>query len=190
MKRKLPLFLGALLILVSLGLVMVSQIRLHLGGQNSQQAVSGLEALLPDRTPGVPGEPAGMPVLELEGTDYVAILEVPSFGITLPVVAQWDDSRLSHAPARFYGSTGDHSLVIGGADDRRQFGFCDKIDLGDRITVTDMTGAQFTYTVSDVDRAKHADAQWLTTADCDLTLFCHDLYSMQYIAVRCTFAYS
>lgn len=194
MKRKLsiPLVLGIALILCSLGLVLFFQIRLHLGAKQNQLAVSNIEALLPDRVPGLPGSSpnAGMPVLEIDGTDYVALLEVPAFGITLPVAAQWDQNKLSDEPARFFGSTDDHTLVIGGVDDERQLGFCDKIELGERITVTDMTGAQFTYTVSDVDRAKHADTQWLTDADCDLTIFCHDLYSMQYIAVRCTFTYS
>lgn len=68
--------------------------------------------------------------------------------------------------------------------------FCDKIEYGTVVTVTDMTGTQFTYTVSDVHRARHAETQWLMDDDCDLTLFCHDGYSMEYIAVRCTFAYS
>ena len=61
--------------------------------------------------------------------------------------------------------------------------FCDKIEYGTVVTVTDMTGTQFTYTVSDVHRARHAETQWLMADDCDLTLFCHDGYSMEYIAV-------
>jgi 1,4-alpha-glucan branching enzyme len=32
-----------------------------------------------------------------------------------------------------------------------------------------------------------ADAAWLTGADCDLTLFCRDVHTVEYIAVRCTF---
>ena len=76
-------------------------------------------------------------------------------------------------------------MVIGGADDPRQFGFCDEIDLGVTVTVTDMTGAEFTYTVSRVDRSSSAEASWLTDAQHDLTLFCRDQYSMEYLAVRC-----
>ena len=57
------------------------------------------------------------------------------------------------------------------------------------VIVTDMTGVQFAYTVTGVDRAKHAETQWLTEEGCDLTLFCHDIYAMEYIAVRCVFAY-
>ena len=193
-KRKFPLFLvlGICLILAGVSLVLVFQIRMHMGAQHSQAILSSMEQVLPERTAGVPGIylTSGMPVLEIEGADYVAMLEVPSFGIALPVSNQWDSNKLSRSPSRFFGSAYDNTLIIGGADDPRQFGFCDKIEHGALITVTDMTGAQFTYTVSGVDRAKHAGPQWLADADCDLTLFCHDLYSMEYIAVRCDFAYN
>ena len=192
-KRKFPLLLvlGICLILASVSLVLAFQIRMHMGVQHSQKILSIMEQLLPERSPGVPGIylTSGMPVLEIENVDYVAMLEVPSFGIALPVADQWDSNKLFQSPSRFFGSAYDNSLIIGGVDDPRQFGFCDKIEHGAQITVTDMTGAQFTYTVSSVDRAKHADAQWLMDADCDLTLFCHDIYSMEYIAVRCVFLF-
>ena len=192
-KRKFPLLLvlGICLILASVSLVLDFQIRMHMGVQHSQKILSIMEQLLPERSPGVPGIylTSGMPVLEIENVDYVAMLEVPSFGIALPVADQWDSNKLFQSPSRFFGSAYDNSLIIGGVDDPRQFGFCDKIEHGAQITVTDMTGAQFTYTVSSVDRAKHADAQWLMDADCDLTLFCHDIYSMEYIAVRCVFLF-
>jgi sortase A len=190
-KRKIPLLpvLGICLILASVLLVLIFQTRMHRGAQHSQKILSRMEQLLPERTPGVPGiyPASGMPVLELENVDYVAMLEVPAFGVALPVTDHWDSSELSHSPSRFFGSAYDNTLIIGGADDPRQFGFCDKIELGAQITVTDMTGAQFTYTVSGADRAKHAEPQWLMDAECDLTLFCRDIYSMEYIAVRCVF---
>lgn len=189
MKRRKPLLfvLGIGLIVFSLCFTIVVQLQLHNGTKNCQKVVAEMNKLLPDRTPGILGmhSAPGMPVLEINGADYVALIEIPFIGIALPVVDKWDSNRLSLSPARFFGSAYDSTLIIGGADDPRQFGFCDKIEHEARITVTDMTGAQFTYTVSRIDRAKHAETQWLRSTDCDLTLFCHDLYSMEYIAVRC-----
>ena len=192
MKRKLslPIVLGICLILCSLLLLLLFRVRMQAGYRSSQRTAAALSEMLPERTPGTPGIDPGydMPVWELEGTDYVALLEIPSFGITLPVANQWDNAALTQAPARFSGSVYDNTLVIGGVDDPKQFGFCDKIEHSAYVTVTDMTGAEFTYRVRGVSRAKHADAQWLAREDCDLTLFCHDTYSMEYIAVRCVFA--
>lgn len=193
-KRKFSLlfFLGACLVLISLSLMLVFRFRLHMGARQSRIIASKIDALLPERTAGAYGMYPGsaMPVLEIDHADYVAMVEIPSFGLTLPVADKWDSNRLSLSPARFYGSVYDGSLIIGGIDDSRQFGFCGQIEHGALITVTDMTGAQFAYAVSRVDRAKHAEAQWLSDGDCDLTLFCHDSYSMEYIAVRCVSAFS
>jgi len=193
-KQKFPLFLvlGICLILVSISMVLVFQIRMHLGVQHSQMILSSMEQILPERTTGVPGSylTSAMPVLEIEDEDYVAMLEVPSFDVALPVADRWDSNNLSRSPCRFFGSAYDKTLIIGGADALRQFGFCDKIEHGAQIIITDMTGAQFTYTVSRVDRAKHAETQWLMDSDYDLTLFCHDIYSIEYVAVRCVFAYN
>ncbi len=193
-KRKVPLILilGIFLVLISFSLMIAFQIRVHTGSLHSQKIVSKIDGILPERTPGVPEiyPSSDMPVLEIDGVDYVAMLEIPSFGVTLPVADQWDSNKLSSSPARFSGSAYNQTFVIGGADYSRQFGFCDQIQHGALVTVTDMTGTQFTYTVSGVDRAKHAETQWLTSADCDLTLFCRDMYSMEYIAVRCAASFS
>lgn len=193
MKRKkaLLLVIGIGLILASLCLMLFYGIRMHTGTKRSQEIAAQMTALLPERTQGAPEtypDPS-MPVLTLDGTDYVAMLEIPAFGVTLPVADRWDNKNLYCAPSRFSGSAYDQTLVIGGADAPGQFSFCDKINNGAVVTVTDMTGAQFTYTVARVDRAKHAEPQWLMSADYDLTLFCHDVYSMEYIAVRCLLSY-
>ena len=56
------------------------------------------------------------PVLEINGADYAALLEIPSQGVTLPISNQWNSMRLTHSPSRFSGSAYDNSLVIGGID--------------------------------------------------------------------------
>ena len=188
-KRKLSplLVIGAVLLAGSLCLLAVSQISASVSAQKSQRLVAKINDILPDRTQGTPGiyPDNHMPVLEVDGADYVALLDVPAFGVTLPVADQWDQNKSS----RFWGSAYDNTLVIGGKDYSGQFDFCDKIEDGAFVTVTDMTGARFTYTVSRVDRAKHAQTQWLLDENCDLTLFCLDMLSSEYIAVRCLSAY-
>lgn len=192
-KRKFPLLLvlGACLVLLSLSWMLITQLRMYTGARQAAQILAEINSILPEKTvsTGLQADAGAMPALQIGGTDYVALLEIPSWGITLPVADRWDSGKLYRCPARFTGSAADSTLIIGGADDPRQFGFCDRIGQGTVITLTDMTGQQYTYTVADVDRAKHAQAQWLTGAPCDLTLFCHDIYSMEYIAVRCVLTY-
>ena len=190
-KGKFPfvLVLGICLVVISFALIVGLRIRTHLGANESQKVVTRMSELLPERTVGVPeiSSNPNMPILEINDIDYVALIEIPSLNLSLPVSDVWNSQKLYNSPARFYGSCYDHSLVIGGADNSYQFSFCDKIDNGTVIIVTDMTGTQFSYTVSRVDRSKSAESNWLICRDYDLTLFCRDTLSMEYVAVRCSF---
>ena len=189
-KRNIRIITGISLILMSICFVIVFQAVMKNSSAKSQKVAQKLSALLPERTPGLVDDyrDTAMPVVGIDGVDYVALLEIPAFGVKAPVEDAWEGKMLTTAVGRFWGSASDRSLVIGGPDYPGMFDFCDDIETGTRITVTDMTGAQYTYTVSKIDRAKHAETQWLRSADCDLTLFCHDVYSMEYIAVRCVLA--
>ena len=129
MKRRIPflLIMGTCLIVLSLCCVVVVQLQQHIGAKKCQEVAMEMNKLLPDRTSGVPGvySDSVMPVLEINGADYVALLEIPAQGVVLPVSDQWNSMGLSNSPARFSGSAYDKSLVIGGVDHPRQFGFCD-----------------------------------------------------------------
>lgn len=170
-----------------MGLFLLSQLRVQLSVRNCQDCVTQIEELLPEKTPGFPGSvsDSAMPVLEIGGTDYIALIEVPAYGVTLPVAGRWDTGKLSHYPCRFWGSVYDNSLVVGGSDQTGQFDFCDQINPGAEITVTALNGEEFTYSVERVDRADHAEADWLMQDDYDLTLFARSAFSLEYIAVRC-----
>ena len=192
-KRKIPilLVLGIILVVISFSVIVGLQIRTHIGANESRRVVTRMSELLPERTVGVPeiSSNPNMPILEINDIDYAALIEIPSLNLSLPVADVWNSQKLYNSPARFYGSCYDHSLVIGGADNSYQFSFCDKIDNGTVIIVTDMTGTQFSYIVSRVDRSKSAESNWLISRDYDLTLFCRDALSMEYVAVRCSFIY-
>lgn len=192
-KRKIPLalILGTTLIVIALSMVIASRIRIRIGEDNSREITREILTILPDRSVGIPGKEssANLPILQINGVDYAALLEIPAFGLTVAVSDRWEERDLYDSAARFYGSTHTNTLVIGGGDYDHQFAFCDKIDHGTVVTVTDMTGACFTYRVTEIDRAAHAENQWLISEDCDLTLFCRDTFAMEYIAVRCELAH-
>ena len=184
------LFIGLTLILISLCLTLLFGIRTKKGAEKRQQIAAKLSEMLPERTPGVAEMYpfTVMPVFEFDGVDYTAVLEIPAFGVRLPVADRWDSRKLWVCPTRFWGSAYDNSLVIGGNDAQGQFAFCDKIQNGTTVTITDMIGAEFSYTVTRIDRARHAETPWLIDEKSDLTLFCYDMYTMEYIAVRCVSA--
>lgn len=192
-KRKFPIILviGISLVVISFSMIVARLAQNHIGSNKIRTTLAKMEELLPERCNGIPGvyPNSNMPVLQIDGMDYVVLLEIPSMQISLPVADKWDRDKLFYSPARFCGSAYDHTLVIGGTDASRQFAFCDKIENGTLITITDMIGTQFTYKVTMVDRAKKAESTWLADPEYHLTLYCRDTYSMEYIAVRCNFVY-
>ena len=106
----------------------------------------------------------------------------------LPIYSSWEDGSVAKYPCRFWGSAYDNSLIVGGSDRKGQFDFCSRLDLGDKIRITDMTGTEFSYEVVRIDRRKQADLQTFEEVDCDLTLFVRDSSTLNYIIVRCDFA--
>lgn len=175
------LIIGAVLILGSVCMLAAFRIQASMGVRESRAAAEKILALLPERTPGQIQPDIPMPALEIDGKDYIALLEIPGMGVCLPVAAQQED----YLPGRFWGSVYSSPFVIGGRDHPGLFDFCSKIEYGTPLTVTDMTGTQFSYTVARVDRAEKAENQWLLDENFDLTLYCRGTFSSEYIAVRC-----
>lgn len=178
---------GFLLILCSFSLLAFSRFRTQRAQKNVAEIVQTLESILPARREGVMDafQDMDMPALELDGEDFVAVVDIPAFGLTLPVCARWDEGKVTSYPCRFWGTVYDGSLVVGGADQAGQFDCFDRIQDGSTVTVTDMTGGEYVYTVARVDRSKSAQADVLMDDSMDLTLFVRDAYNLNYILVRC-----
>ena len=179
--------LGGLLIAASIISLVFLQIQTRRAERTNSQTVQSIESVLTDRREGsidLDREPE-MPVLELNGEDYIALLEIPSYGLKLPVCNTWDKTKVTAQPCRFYGSAYHGNLVIGGYDQLGQFDCFDRIQDGSAITLTDMTGCEFSYAVSRVERSSSAEADRLLDGESDLTLFVRDAQLLEYIIIRC-----
>lgn len=191
MKRnKVLQILGILLILASFAILWVSRKNAETARVEAAQIVSRIQKYLPDKTFGMMDDYSAMamPVYQIGGKDFSAVIEIPSLGIILPVFDKWDPEQIRAYPCRFAGTVYDGSLVVGGADQPGQFDCLDRAEIGAVVTVTDMTGAVFTYTVDRVGRSQTAEAEKLMDGSVDLTLFVRDTFSREYILVRCVAA--
>lgn len=175
---------GVLLLTASLCFVAVPEILHYFGAQQAAKTVAQIEATLPPRTGGVQDSyrVMQMPVLNVEGKDFVAVLEIPTYGVVLPVGNEWNTMALYQHPCRFDGTAYDGSLMIGGSC--KQLTCLKEVQNGDVVRVTDMQGAIYTYTVSRIHRADHADKETLNS-DAALTLFAQDAANMEYVIVEC-----
>lgn len=179
--------LGCLLIAGSLALFLTMQVGTAQAQRCNAQVVQRIGGILPPLQPGIRDAyiDMTMPVLELDGTDYAALLDIPALGLTLPVADVWDKGAVRQQPCRFSGTVYDGSLIIGGSDRAGQFSCFDRMQPGNEVSVTDMTGTVFSYVVDRIDRASSASAAVLTAGESDLTLFVRDAYGLEYILLRC-----
>ena len=184
---KLCLIVGCLLIAGSLALFLSVRIGTEQAQKHNAQVVQTILGLLPPTQPGVSESFSNMsmPALEIDGEDYIGLVEIPALGLMLPVSDPWDKGTAMKHPCRFDGTVYDHSLIIGGADRTGQFAGFDQLQLGYTVTVTDMTGRGFDYVIQRVDRTSTPSETVLTARNADLTLFVRDAYSMDYILLRC-----
>lgn len=53
-----------------------------------------------------------MPVVSIDGIDYIGYLEIPSLGLTLPVISETSSGNLLKAPCRFFGSAYTGNLQL------------------------------------------------------------------------------
>ena len=89
--------------------------------------------------------PAEMPVVMIDGYEYIGYLSIPDLELELPVMAEWDYSRLKIAPCRHFGSTRTDDLVIAAHNYKSHFGSLSKLNSGAEVIFTDMDGIENRY---------------------------------------------
>ena len=89
--------------------------------------------------------PAEMPVVIIDGYDYIGYISIPDLELELPVMAEWDYSRLKIAPCRHFGSSRTDDLVIAAHNYKTHFGSLSKLRSGAEVIFTDMDGIENRY---------------------------------------------
>ncbi len=155
-------------------------------GMDISEAAQRIEKLLPERSAGIAEERenAAMAAIEIDGKDFVGLLEIPDRNIKLPVAASWGTSDFSFRPARYTGSVYNSTLIIGGKYAEGNFDFIDSLEPGEEITFTDMFGFVFDYTVEKISHSDNADTETLKSVGGALTLFVKK--DSRFLIVRCT----
>lgn len=126
-----------------------------------------------------------MPVETVDGLDYIGVIRIPAIDLELPVISEWSESNLKHAPCRYSGSAYRNDLVIAAHNYREYFGQIKSLRLGAQIDFTDIDGNEFSYCVSEIETLQPADVDALISGDWDLTIFTCTVGAQTRIAVRC-----
>ena len=182
------LAVGAVLILAALLLLLYNRYEDTKAGQEAESLLANVEAVIdaqatreptpagteiPGTTPTPSATPLDpeMPVVELDGYEYVGYMEIPVLGLKLPVMSEWDYNRLKLAPCRQFGSSRTDDLVIAAHNYESHFGHLKDLSVGDPVTFTDMEGIVNTYCVEKIETLNPNEVDAVQNSGYDLVLY-------------------
>ncbi len=149
----------------------------------SNEAVDELEKQIPI----IPPDGEEMPTIEINGHRYIGILQIPSLGLALPVMEEWDYTKLKISPCRYSGSYYTKDLVICGHNYARHFSPIKWIDHGVDVYFENVQGIKFHYKVSkkEILRPTQIDKMITSSDDWDLSLFTCTTGGRTRCTIRC-----
>lgn len=132
-------------------------------------------------------EQAEMTETIIDGLAYIGYLSIPSQGLDLPVLSDWNYEILRKSPCRYTGSTKTDDLVLMAHNYDRHFGRLSKLVVGDSVYFTDMDGILTTYQVVARDVLPPDAVEEMTSGEFDLTLFTCTYGGQSRITVYCDY---
>lgn len=126
-----------------------------------------------------------MPVLTIDGVDYIGILTVPSLGLELPVAGNWSYPNLRRSPCRYKGSAYSNDMIIAGHNYSRHFGGLKNLAIGEEISFIDVDGHIFQYQVDDIETISGTAVEDMDAGEWDMTLFTCTYGGKSRVTIRC-----
>lgn len=126
-----------------------------------------------------------MPVLTIDGVDYIGILTVPSLGLELPVAGNWSYPNLRRSPCRYKGSAYSNDMIIAGHNYSRHFGGLKNLAIGEEISFRDVDGHIFQYQVDDIETIPGTAVEDMHAGEWNMTLFTCTYGGKSRVTIRC-----
>lgn len=112
-----------------------------------------------------------MPIVHVDGQDYVGMISIPSLELELPVISQWSYPALKIAPCRYEGSAYTGDLILMAHNFESHFGKIKELRPEDAVLFTDMDGNVFSYRVVELETLPGTAIEDMSAGEWDLTLF-------------------
>ena len=165
--------LGVGLLLAAGGLYAYNRYEDAHAGAEAQTVVADLQQKVETPEPAAESGPLDpeLPVVEVDGNEYVGEISIPAIGIDLPVMSEWSYPKLKISPCRQFGSSRTDDLVIAAHNYESHFGKIGTLALGDEVRFTDMDGIENHYTVSAIEVHDPTDVEAVEHSGHDLVLY-------------------
>ena len=177
--------IGGVLLLAALGLYGYNRYEDAQAGAEAQVVVQDLEQKLEQKLEQTVSKAAStetsadseemlspeLPVVMLDGYDYIGVISIPAIDIKLPVMSNWSYPKLKISPCREFGSSRTDDLVIAAHNYESHFGKLGSVSVGDNVIFTDMDGVENHYIVQKTDILQPTDVDAVEHSGYDLVLY-------------------
>lgn len=172
---------GIALILSALSLFLYNWYENVQAGREAENLLADMRKVMSEEQAAAPTQPQTstssqplapeLPVMQIEGYEYVGYLSIPDLELELPVLSEWDYTRLKMAPCRQFGSSRTDDLVIAAHNYKKHFGRLSQLEVGDIVVFTDIDGIENTYKVACADRLMPTEVDKVQNSEYDLVLY-------------------
>lgn len=194
MKRKIAITfmsVGVILIAISMSLLIYNNYENKVAQKSTEMLVETIRQNIAENELKDKNEDpfdTEMKIKVIDGYGYIGYLSIPAIDLDLPVMSEWDYSRLKISPCRYYGSTKTDNLVIAAHNYESHFGYLGNLVPGDTVFFTDMEAKKHRYKVKSVELLMPTDVDKVKDTGDDLILYTCTYSRGKRITVHCSYA--
>lgn len=184
---------GILMLLGAAGFVVYNNADSERAGKTSADIAAVIADALPTQVvPDVQPQDADkfvpeMETMEIDGANYIGVLEIPALELTLPVQEDWSYDALKISPCRYTGSYYTNDLVICAHNYASHFNGLRTIAMGEDVYFTAVGGRTYHYVITNRETLNPEEAERMSTPDgWDLTLFTCYIGGATRCTIRCS----
>ena len=188
--------IGLLLLFAALGLVIYNFIGDRNAGAEAESILGQVKSVIEtgqedydtdlEETPDYVRNPEmEMPRAVSNGHECVGVLQMPTLGVELPIIAEFSYEELLAGPCRFFGSPYTNNCVLCAHNFASHFRRIRDLQDGDPIIFIDMDGNQFVYSVALQEVLSPADVDNMCDSEWDRSLFWCVFVDKSRVSGRC-----
>ena len=182
-------FLGVLCILSAIGFVAYNRWEDMNAKDVAQDFLEDVQSIINEEQSEQPLlNDTKMATVEVDGYDCIGILSVPVLDLELPVLTDWSYAKLKKAPCHYYGSYYEKDFVIAAHNYKSHFGRLSKLQAGDIVVFTDVSGTVHYYEVVILETLPKNATKEMITSGFDLSLYTCTPGGSNRVTVRCNVA--
>lgn len=182
---------GIILIITAVGLLLYNLDENKKAEEASKEILEVIKKTISDEEENdiAPIEEESMQIKIIDGYGYIGYLYIPRLELELPVMSEWDYTRLKSSPCLYYGSVNENDLVIAGHNYAKHFGHLSDLQEGDEVYFMDMNGVLYSYEVGGSEILQPNEIEKMVESEWDLTLYTCTYGGQSRITVRCMRVY-